>query len=578
LLRNDYAGTGFITKGRTQISEWLYDSLTENKPYDKFCRELIAPSTPDSAGFANGIRWRGEVSAGQTVEIQFAQSVGQAFLGINLKCASCHDSFIDRWTLDDAFGLAAIYSQQPLELHRCDKPLGKMATPAWIFDELGNVDPGAPQPERLKQLADLLTHRDNGRFTRTVVNRLWHRMMGRGIVHPTDAMQTEPWNSDLIDFLAEDFVRNGYDLKQTLALIASSHAYQSKAERVTEQTDAQGYQYAGPRSKRLTAEQFMDCVWQMTDTSPVHIDAPFVRGRTDPSKAMDSLPSGSWIWTESDSMKIPADRSVAFRKEWVLDAAPGPVVAVVTCDNAFKLYVNGALAGEGDDWMTPQLFALPKLKKGKNEILIIAKNTGKDPGPAGMFFEARWTNLDREPASLVSDESWQWSEKLPDDRGKYKEPVDDWQAAARVRDQSTWMPRVESKIALMFSRSNSVAGKMTRASLMKSDFLTRSLGRPNRDQIVSVRPLELTTLEAIDLSNGETLASILNRGAVNLLEREWRSSEVLVRWLFQFSLCRDPTAEELRTLNESIGTDLTVIAVEDLLWAIVMLPEFQVVR
>jgi Protein of unknown function (DUF1549)/Protein of unknown function (DUF1553)/Planctomycete cytochrome C len=578
LLRNDYAGTGFITKGRTQISEWLYDALVANKPYDKFCRELVAPPTADSAGFANGIRWRGEVSAGQTVEIQFAQSVGQAFLGINLKCASCHDSFIDRWTLDDAFGLAAIYSQQPLELHRCDKPLGKMATPAWIFGELGNVDPEAPQPERLMQLADLLTHRDNGRFTRTIVNRLWHRMMGRGIVHPTDAMQTEPWNADLIDFLAEDFANNGYDLKKTLALIASSRAYQSKAERVTEHTDDQGYRYAGPRSKRLTAEQFMDCVWQITDTSPVYIDAPFVRGRTDPTKVAASLPKASWIWTEADAMSIPVDRSVAFRKEWHLDTVPGPVVAVVSCDNAFTLYINGELAGKGDDWLTPQLLLLPNLKNGKNEILVVAKNTGKDPGPAGIFFEARWTNIDREPASLVSDESWQWSEKLPNDRGKYKKPVVDWQPAARVQKQNTWMPRVESKIALLFSRSSSVAGKMTRASLMKSDFLTRSLGRPNRDQIVSVRPLELTTLEAIDLSNGETLATILNRGAENLLKRKWRSTDDLVQWLFHFSLCREPKVQELKTLNEIVGSELTVTAVEDVLWAIVMLPEFQVVR
>jgi hypothetical protein len=81
-LRNDYSGTGFITGGRTQISKWLYEALINNKPYDAMARELIAPLSGESAGFANGIRWRGEVSAGQTVEIQFAQSLGQAFLGI----------------------------------------------------------------------------------------------------------------------------------------------------------------------------------------------------------------------------------------------------------------------------------------------------------------------------------------------------------------------------------------------------------------------------------------------------------------------------------------------------------------
>ena len=110
------------------------------------------------------------MSAGQTVEIQFAQNLGQSLLGINLKCASCHDSFIDRWKLTDSYGLAAIYSDHPLEIHRCDKPTGKMATASWLFPEIGNIDPKAPQPERLKRLAALMTHPDNGRFTRAIVN------------------------------------------------------------------------------------------------------------------------------------------------------------------------------------------------------------------------------------------------------------------------------------------------------------------------------------------------------------------------------------------------------------------------
>ena len=55
LLRNDYDGTGFITKGRTQISSWLYESLKVNKPFDQMVTELIAPPDDSSAGFINGI-------------------------------------------------------------------------------------------------------------------------------------------------------------------------------------------------------------------------------------------------------------------------------------------------------------------------------------------------------------------------------------------------------------------------------------------------------------------------------------------------------------------------------------------
>ena len=124
LLRNDYAGTGFIDGGRKQITDWLYASLRSNKPYDQFVRELISP-TPGSEGFVKGIKWRGQVNASQVPEVQFAQNVTQVFLGENLKCASCHDSFINDWKLADAYGMAAIIAPQPIQMHRCDKPTGE---------------------------------------------------------------------------------------------------------------------------------------------------------------------------------------------------------------------------------------------------------------------------------------------------------------------------------------------------------------------------------------------------------------------------------------------------------------------
>src|SRR5688500_19393315 len=119
-----------------------------------------------------------------------------------------------------------------------------MAQAAWLYPELGQVDAQAPQPERLKQLAALMTHPENGRFTRTIVNRLWHRLMGRGIVHPVDAMQTEPWNADLLDYLAVHLAENGYDLKQTLRLIVTSQAYQSCSVDIDEQPLGPNYLYS----------------------------------------------------------------------------------------------------------------------------------------------------------------------------------------------------------------------------------------------------------------------------------------------------------------------------------------------
>jgi hypothetical protein len=119
------------------------------------------------------------------------------------------------------------------------------------------------------------------------------------------------------------------------------------------------------------------------------------------------------------------------------------------------------------------------------------------------------------------------------------EPPDDWQAAAEVSQPQVWPAKLKNTLPELVARAASAPDLMVRASLVKSDFLMRSLGRPNRDQIVSVRPSELSALEAIDLSNGEILAGTLHRGAENLLAQGWKSPSQFVQWLYQFALSHE---------------------------------------
>ena len=170
LLRNDYSGTGFITGGRKQITDWLYRSLFDNKPYDQIVTELINPK-PESEGFIKGIQWRGVVNASQRTELQAAQNISQSLLGLNLKCASCHNSFINNLTLDQAYGFANIFATEPLEINRCDKPTGRMAKTAFLFPELGQVEADSLK-DRLRQLSEIIIQPENGRLYRTIVNRL----------------------------------------------------------------------------------------------------------------------------------------------------------------------------------------------------------------------------------------------------------------------------------------------------------------------------------------------------------------------------------------------------------------------
>jgi hypothetical protein len=255
-LRNDYRGTGYIDGGRLQITDWLAGALADNMPYDQFVRELINP-TPASAGFIKGIVWRGVVNASQVPSVQAAQNISQVFLGINLKCASCHDSFINDWKLVDAYGLAGIFADGPLEMHRCDQPIGQFAPMKFLYPELGAIDEKAPNAERLRQLAQVITRPENGRLARTIVNRLWSRLLGRGLVEPVDEMDNPPWSADLLDYLSTDLVDHGYDLKHTIELIATSRAYQLPSTSLPE-GKSDDFVFHGPVVRRLSAEQFVD--------------------------------------------------------------------------------------------------------------------------------------------------------------------------------------------------------------------------------------------------------------------------------------------------------------------------------
>lgn len=582
LLRNDYTGTGFITGGRKQITTWLYRSLVDNKPYDQFVRELISP-TAESEGYIQGIRWRGDVNSSQTVEVQFAQSISQSFLGINMKCASCHDSFIDRWKLDEAYGLAAIYSTQPLQIHRCDKPVGRTATAAWIFPELGQITPDAPQPERLKQLAALMTHPDNGRFTRTIVNRLWHRLMGRGIVHPVDAMHTEPWSADLLDFLAVNLAENGYDLKKSIELICTSQAYQAQTLSLDAAPDASTFVFRGPLSRRMTAEQFMDSVWQITGAAPTRPDAVVVRMKREaPKPGADSKPEADsqaqWVWSYAASGASPAGEKVTFRRQLNLAAAPSQATAIITCDNEYTLSVNGRKLHSDNNWETVEAIPMETaLKAGANEIVIVAKNAGASPNPAALIFTAFIRLPDKTEQTIGTGTDWEWTASVPDDNGKFKKPPTDWKPAVVVDSPGTWSGRVGPEIQALLNQSAGGSVKMVRASLVKSDALMRSLGRPNRDVIVSMRPSDLTTLEAIDLANGQTLADDLARGAKAIIGKS-ASNVSLPVWLFRFAYSREPSPQEMAVTNEVLGQTPDELRIQDLLWAIIMQPEFQLVR
>jgi hypothetical protein len=414
--------------------------------------------------------------------------------------------------------------------------------------------------------------------------------MGRGIVHPVDAMQTQPWNQDLLDVLANRLVESKYDLKAVLEFIATSEAYQARAEVLSRDADDKGYVYRGPRAKRLTAEQFVDAVWRLTGTTPAKIElkvprvAPDAKAKKRP--VVEPLLAAA-IWSgDIAGGRVPAaGEARTFRHSLVLDADVDTAVCVITCDNGFELYVNGKKIGEGDKWEDPQSFDLSSvLLKGTNHVMIVGHNAGQAPNLAALWFQVNAELKGGTRVKMATDASWESTTSVPNARGvfaggkakagKGAEVV--WRPVAFVKGE-VWR-QSEIRMAEMLAGVDGISNLPARASLMKSDLLQRSLGRPNREQIVSMRPNELSTLEAIDLSNGQALTNLLAAGAAKLKGRRWSAPEDFVHWLYLSALSRAPSAAELKVATGMVGPGLSEEGIADLLWAVCMLPEFQTIR
>jgi hypothetical protein len=259
-LRNE-DGVAYPGETREWITDWLLQALETNMPYDRMVQSLLNPEGKDAPrGFLAGINWGGDVSASQSVPMQAAQNSAQVFLGANLKCASCHDSFISRWKLADVFSLAAFFSDKPLEMARCEVKTGKTATASFLFPELEKEEMSLSARVRA---AALFTSSKNGRFARTIVNRYWRVLMGRGLVEPVDDLDTPARDQDLLDWLAADFADHGYDLRFLLRRIMTSRTYQAIS--VSENPQKVGaFIFRGPLTRRLTAEQFIDAIGTVT--------------------------------------------------------------------------------------------------------------------------------------------------------------------------------------------------------------------------------------------------------------------------------------------------------------------------
>lgn len=260
-------------KGAYAFHRWIRSELQRDAPIDQLVRDLLSA---EGSSFANPAANYFRIS--RTPE-DAVETTAQLFLGVRIQCAKCHNHPFEKWTQDDYYGFAAFFS-------RVKQKKGALPDDEIVFASDGGevtqprtgkvmkpkalggpvLEDTADAPKRPERLAKWLTSPENPFFAKSLVNRVWYHLMGRGIVEPVDDFRDSnpASNDELLNALAADFSSNGYSLKRLIRIILTSRTYQLSAR--TNELNADDEQYFSHAFTRLLpAEVLLDAISTLTN-------------------------------------------------------------------------------------------------------------------------------------------------------------------------------------------------------------------------------------------------------------------------------------------------------------------------
>jgi hypothetical protein len=326
---------------------WIYESLLDNKPIDRFATELVLMEGSLRYGGPAGFSMASQNDAPMAAK---ANILASAFLAMDLRCARCHDAPYHPFKQEDLFSLAALLGRGPQEVPKTStipaglkselvtvtlKP-GQKVAPTWPFEsgvqKSGALAPRVPKPlaeradhipadhilkpgDTREEFAFRLTSPFNERFAQTIVNRLWRRYLGRGLVEPVDDFDRGVnAHLQLLGYLARELVVGNYDLKHVTRLILNSQLYQRMPTSDAEVAKA----LAAPLRRRMSAEQIVDSLFVAAGkefhVEELNIDVD--SGRSEASSINLGLPTRAWQFTsmsnerDRPALSLPAAQTI----------------------------------------------------------------------------------------------------------------------------------------------------------------------------------------------------------------------------------------------------------------------------
>ncbi len=264
--------------------QWIRSHVANNTPWDRFAKDILTATGEATENGATNF-----YALNQDPE-SMTENACQAFMGLSIGCAKCHNHPLEKWTNDQYYAMANMFARVRAKGWAGETRNGTADRTVVVLDRGDLIQPNrgkpqAPAPldgnalpindpsDRRVALADWMTAPDNPYFTRAIVNRVWHGYFGVGIVEPVDDLRESNPESNpaLMKLLCDHLIENKYDLKSLMRLILNSETYQrSSVVNLNNAADDRYFSHCYPR--RLLAEVLHDCVVQVTQ-----IDSEFTQ-------------------------------------------------------------------------------------------------------------------------------------------------------------------------------------------------------------------------------------------------------------------------------------------------------------
>ena len=265
--------------GLDEMETWLAEQLAKNRPWDEISKDLI---TATGRTDENGAVALTVAHEGQAVEL--AGEVSRIFLGVQIQCAQCHDHPNDSWKRQQFHEFAAFFANtrsrratkpgEPVifEVVAQGKPRYTMpdkadptkqvfVAPKFFLTEKPEPIPnGLTASQRRELAASYVTGQDNPWFAKAFVNRVWYALMGEGFYTPVDDIGPERTAkaAEVIDALASDWAKGGYDIKWLFRTIMNGRAYQREVRSTYTVTGRTPFAAVCPT--RLRSDQIFDAL------------------------------------------------------------------------------------------------------------------------------------------------------------------------------------------------------------------------------------------------------------------------------------------------------------------------------